>query len=62
MKNKVWSHKRCNVCKTVIAITYQIDTGSIYDYKIENTPERYIDRWGYARNFCKMCMDKMRFL
>lgn len=56
MRRKELLYKRCNTCGEIIAITYQIDTGSMYRYKSENTPERYIDKWGYARNFCKKCM------
>ena len=43
-------------CKTVISITYQIDTGKEFQYKAENTADRYIDRWGFSRDFCKKCM------
>lgn len=46
----------CNVCGEVIAKVRQIEIDTGFDYIKENMPNRYIDRWGYERNFCKKCM------
>lgn len=50
------SQRKCNKCGRVIAVTRQYATDKGYEYGTENTECRYIDRWGFARNFCKDCM------
>lgn len=50
------SSTKCIGCGKEIAITRQFITGAGFKYKTENAECRYIDKWGYARNFCKTCM------
>lgn len=52
----IFTNRRCDKCSAVIARTYRIDTGTAYHFEVENTPERFIDKWGFGRNFCKKCM------
>lgn len=56
----VKGYTKCNKCGGTIAITRQffVDKGerSWYGYESENLDCRYIDKWGFARNFCKTCM------
>jgi len=48
--------RKCNTCGKIIAITYRIDKEDCFEYKTENTSDRFIDKWGNERNFCKDCM------
>lgn len=50
------SSTKCIGCGKEIAITRQFITDTGFKYKTENAECRYIDKWGYARNFCKTCM------
>ena len=52
----VESYTKCIKCGRVIATTRQFETGKGFEYETQNGRCRYIDRWGYARNFCKTCM------
>lgn len=52
----VKSYTKCNKCGRAIAITRQFATDNGFEYETENGSCRYIDKWGYARNFCKSCM------
>ena len=47
---------KCIRCGKEIAITRQLITDEGFEYKTENADCRFIDKWGYARNFCKACM------
>lgn len=53
---KIVGYTRCNKCGKVIAVTEQIETDKGFDYIKQNKGCRYIDRWGFERNFCKKCM------
>lgn len=53
------AYTKCNKCGRTIATTKQFVTGKGFEYKTENEDCRYIDRWGFARNFCKACMSEM---
>ncbi len=53
---KIMGRTRCIKCGKTIAVTRQFETNVGFDYKTENAECRYIDKWGYARNFCKTCM------
>lgn len=55
-EKRLFTTGKCNKCGKVITHTYQIDTDKAYRYETENTPDRYIDNWGYARDYCKKCM------
>ena len=50
--------RKCNTCGKIIAITYRIDKEDYFEYKTENTSDRFIDKWGNERNFCKDCMNR----
>lgn len=51
------SSTKCIKCGKVIAITRQAVTDEgHYKYFTENEECRFIDKWGYERNFCKKCM------
>lgn len=54
------SHTKCNICGKEIAVTRQFfaDKGERcwYGYECEDLDCRFIDKWGFARNFCKTCM------
>lgn len=50
------AYTKCNKCGRAIAITRQFITDAGFEYETENAVCRYIDKWGYARNFCKTCM------
>lgn len=56
MKKVRIDRKRCCKCGKVIAEIYKIDTGTEYKYESENTPDRFIDKWGFERNLCKKCV------
>lgn len=56
METKIVARARCIKCGAVIGVVEQIDTGKEYRYNKVNLAIRYIDRWGYERNFCKKCM------
>lgn len=51
------SHTRCIKCGRKIEITRQFctDEGE-YGYETENLDCRFIDKWGFERNFCKACI------
>ena len=51
------SHSKCIRCGKEIAVTRQIITDEGFEHQTENAEARYIDRWGYPRNFCKKCME-----
>ena len=53
---KIMGYTRCNKCGKVIAMVEQIETEKGYEYIKHNAPDRYVDKWGYERNFCKHCM------
>ena len=53
---KIIARTRCLKCGAVIEVVKQYDTGKEYQYKKFNLENRYIDKWGYDRNFCKKCM------
>lgn len=50
------SYTKCNKCGKTIAVTKQFISDTGFTYETENTENRYIDKWGFARNFCKACM------
>lgn len=50
------SYTKCNKCGRAISVTRQFITDKGYEYETEDAKCRYIDRWGFARNFCKTCM------
>lgn len=50
------SYTKCIKCGKTIAVTRQFITDEGFTYKTENEECRYIDKWGYARNFCRTCM------
>ena len=52
----VKSYTKCIKCGRSIAITRQFCTDTGFVYETENAKCRYIDKWGFARNFCKTCM------
>lgn len=52
----VTSSTKCIRCGKEIAVTRQFITDAGFEYTTENAECRYIDRWGYERNFCKDCM------
>ena len=57
MDKTIHKEKKCNKCKKVIAYIYRIDdTENSYKFISENTSDRYIDKWGYERNYCKNCI------
>lgn len=47
---------RCIGCGKEIAITRQFISDVGFAYKTENLKRRYIDKWGFPRNYCKECM------
>lgn len=51
-KYEVITTQKCAKCKCVIA--EYVRKGK--SYKTVNLPNRFIDKWGYERNFCKDCM------
>lgn len=53
---KIVGYTQCVKCGKVIAVTNQIETDNGFEYVTENAECRYIDKWGYVRNFCKDCM------
>ena len=53
---KIMARTRCLKCGAVIEVVKQYDTGKEYQYKKFSLENRYIDKWGYGRNFCKKCM------
>lgn len=53
---KIVGYTKCNKCGKVIAVTEQVETDKGFDYIKHNKECRYIDRWGFERNFCKKCM------
>ena len=50
------SSTKCVICGKEIATTRQFITDAGFEYKTENKDCRYIDKWGFARNFCKDCI------
>ena len=50
------AYTKCIKCGKTIAVTRQFISDAGFSYKTENTEYRYIDKWGYARNFCRTCM------
>lgn len=48
---------KCRKCRQTISMVnkYETEDGH-YDYQVENLDNRFIDKWGYHRNFCKSCM------
>lgn len=53
----ITANTKCIKCGKEIAVTRQFVTDEgFFDYKTENADCRFIDKWGYARNFCKACM------
>ena len=50
------AYTKCIKCGKTIAVTRQFISDAGFSYKTENTECRYIDKWGYARNFCRTCM------
>lgn len=49
-------YTKCIKCGKTIAITKQIEGEDGFKYITENKDCRFIDKWGYERNFCKDCM------
>lgn len=47
---------KCNKCGKIISIVKKIDTIVGYKYEKENLSCRFIDKWGFERNFCKDCV------
>lgn len=47
---------KCIKCGRAIAETRQFISDKGYEYKTENLECRFIDKWGYERNFCKTCI------
>ena len=56
MNTKIIARTKCLKCGVVIEVVDQIDTGKEYQYKKRSLENRYIDKWGYSRNFCKRCI------
>jgi hypothetical protein len=56
MRKVIFARKKCIKCGKVIAIAYQINTGHEYAYETENTEDRFIGKWGNARDLCKKCV------
>ena len=56
MSKTICNKKECNKCGKIIGYTYKIDIGNCYKFISENTQDRYIDKWGYGRNYCKSCI------
>lgn len=52
----ITSSTRCIRCGKEIAITRQFISDVGFVYKTENLKRRYIDKWGFPRNYCKGCM------
>ena len=52
----VEAYTKCLKCGKTIAVTRQFDIGIEYIYETENLNCRYIDKWGFERNYCKSCM------
>ena len=51
------SYARCIRCGREIAITRQFWTDKgWYGYETENFGCRFIDKWGFERNFCNACI------
>lgn len=53
---KLVAYTRCNKCGKIIAKTEQIETEKGFEYFTVNADCRFVDKWGYERNFCKCCM------
>jgi hypothetical protein len=49
-------YTKCNKCGRIIAITRQFETENGFVYETDNAKCRYIDKWGFERNFCRTCM------
>lgn len=49
-------YTKCIKCGKVIAITEQVETNRGYKYINHDKECRYVDKWGFVRNFCKECM------
>ena len=54
----ITSSTRCIRCGKEIAITRQFMSEVGYVYRTENLKCRFIDKWGFPRNFCKGCMER----
>lgn len=52
----ITGYTKCNKCGKTIAVVKQIETNKGYEYIKLNKECRYIDKWGFERNFCKGCM------
>lgn len=52
----VEGYTKCIKCGKTIATTRQFITDAGFEYETENAECRYIDKWGFARNYCKTCM------
>lgn len=50
------SYTRCIKCGRVIEETRQFISDKGYEYETENLGCRFIDKWGFERNFCKACI------
>jgi hypothetical protein len=55
-KNMAVNETKCRKCGKVISVTNKIDTGKEYKYEKVNNDSRFIDKFGFERNFCKNCM------
>jgi len=55
---KDFPSKRCRKCGTPISEILRYDNGREYTYEGRNLESRYIDRWGFARDYCKDCMKR----
>lgn len=53
---KMVAYNKCIKCGKVISSTELVETETGFEYIKRNEECRYIDRWGYERNFCKGCM------
>lgn len=55
---KILPGKRCRKCGTPISEVLKHDNGKTYSYEKRNLESRYIDRWGFERDYCKCCMKR----
>lgn len=51
------SSTKCRKCGATVSMVnkYLTDDGH-FDYEIENLDNRFVDKWGHHRNFCKGCI------
>ena len=52
------AYAKCVKCGREIAVTRQFHTNEGFGYETEDHECRYIDKWGYRRNYCKECMSR----